>query len=183
MGKQKKRETTFSASAVFDYPRNSGNVVLVQETAPHKKGLLTVPGGNEDEGDNGLPYTAKRETKEETGGIGATNPSHGLDIEVDGLISVYNHDTRPNHRVLIFSAFVLSGEMRPNPHHPIVNSYSPEVIEMLHAKDLLRDTHVYDAIHTFLGHSAIPIDLLDIGHIRELSSMASIAEILDSKAA
>jgi ADP-ribose pyrophosphatase YjhB (NUDIX family) len=166
MGKQK-RETTFSAHAVIELPRGTGRFVLIEETAPHKKGLFNLPGGNEDVDDFTLLRTATRETKEETGGEHSNNPTHGLDIAIDGLIAVYPHEKRQRHRIAVFSGLVVSGTMNPTPEHPTVNAYSIEEIDEFYRNDMLRHPRVHHAIHAYLGDLAIPISLMAPQQIRE----------------
>jgi ADP-ribose pyrophosphatase YjhB (NUDIX family) len=168
MGKQKS-ETSFNGSAVIEHPRGTERFVLIEETAPHKRGLLNLPGGNEDFEDHTLLGTAIRETKEETGGANSTDPTHGLDIEIDGLIATYTHEKRPKHRIAVFSGFVLevSGVMNPTPEHPTVNAYSIEEIDEFYRNDLLRHPRVHHAIHAYLSGLAIPISLLAPQQIRE----------------
>jgi 8-oxo-dGTP pyrophosphatase MutT (NUDIX family) len=168
MGKQK-RETTFSAHAVIEHPRGTGRFVLIEETAPHKRGKFNIPGGNEDEEDlSSLPRTAARETKEETGaGVNPIDPNHGLDVVINDLIAVYPHEKRPKHRIAIFSGFVASGIMRPTSEHPIVDAYSIEEIDEFYRNDMLRHPRVHHAIHAYLGGLTVPINLLAPQQIRE----------------
>lgn len=154
MRKQKSEQLIkLSASAVIEYPVGSQKFVLVEETAPHKKGKINLPGGNKDPIDLTLFDTAIREVKEETGGGDVNDPSYnpafGLDVEVVGLVPTRPNKPKSNHISHFFAATAVGGLMRATAEHPVVDTYSIDEISTLLDDGLLRDRRVLDAVLAF----------------------------------
>ncbi|HUD05293.1 MAG TPA: NUDIX hydrolase [Candidatus Saccharimonadales bacterium] len=170
MGKQKGEKVRYSASTVIDFPQGTGRFVLVQETAPHKKGKLNLAGGTKDPGDRTLIDTAKREAKEETGGIHSTIPDHGFDVVITGLIGVYAHEQHTSRLCVVFSAVAISGIMWASTEHPIVDAYTIEEVDEFHDMGRLRDERVHHAIHAYYKGIVLPIG--------ELSTQILDSEVL-----
>ena len=123
---------------------------------------MNLPGGTKDLGDINLFNTARRETKEETGGIDSLTSVHGLDVEICGLIGVYPHDQYPNRLCVVFEAIAVGGIMRASTEHPRVDAYPIEEVDEFRDMGVLRDKRVHDAIHRYSKGLVVPIGELTL---------------------
>lgn len=120
---------------VVPSPEDQTRHLLVEETEPHKKGLLNLPGGGKKIGQTVIEC-GKDETVEES----------GLEVEVDGILGIYEYEEE-NKLVIALSAFVIGGELRPTEEHPWQGFVDDDEIYRLGADGRLRSPErIIDAI-------------------------------------
>lgn len=145
--------------AVIEHPPDSDKYVLVEETKPHKRGRLNLPGGGIDlnvrDGKPEWESIVKcptREGREET----------GLKIKLTGLLGLYEY-RRDGQLHLAFGATAVNGVMRESTKHPTVDAFPFDDVEAMHLNGRLRSDRVFELIEHY--RSDVPMLPMENVHI------------------
>lgn len=116
-------------------------LVLVRRAIEPGYGLWVFPGGYVDRGEE-LTVAAIREAREES----------GLDVRLDGLVSIYSYPSRPMI-IIVYAASVVSGELCSDEESLEARLFSPDEIPW--ASLAFRSTN--EALRDYLAGHVHPI--------------------------
>ena len=115
---------------------DDSNIVLVRRAIEPGYGLWVFPGGYVDRGEE-VRTAAIREAKEEA----------GLDVRLDGLVSIYSYPGRPLI-VIVFAATAIGGELCHDEECLEVKLFAPDEIPW----DQLAFQSTTEGLRRFLDH-------------------------------
>lgn len=130
-----------------------GMFLLVRETKKSAQGLYNLPAGKL-EGNETIIEAAAREAKEET----------GFDVKPEKIIGVYQRPNKngANITIFVFKSKIVSGKLTTTEEHPEVKFYSPEEINELDKKGLIRTPYITKAIKKYLDGDFLDLSVLEL---------------------